>query len=300
MFQRLVRVSRDHRGLETSSFEDRPRIVIVHNHLFKNAGSTIDWALGRNFGAGFVDHRDDKSMKRGPEYLREYLRENTWIEAISSHHLALPLPKLDDMKFLTIMMFRHPIERVTSVYNFERGQVHATTLGAEFAREHTLKEYVLWRMRCDVPPTIRNFHVRRTPPFPAPGRTELTDKDLTAAMAYIKSVEMLGLVERFDESMVLFEETLRQFFPDIDLAYQIQNVGQNGDGSRQDRIEQLQEKIGLDAFKWLENRNALDLTLYNRAIEVFRERLGQLTSLEDRLADFKQRCRRVAQGIVSD
>ena len=35
------------------------RNVILHYHLFKNAGSTLDWSLQRQFGAGFVDHRDD-------------------------------------------------------------------------------------------------------------------------------------------------------------------------------------------------------------------------------------------------
>jgi hypothetical protein len=41
------------------------RLVILHNHLFKNAGTTIDWSLGRELGSAFVDHRDDAGMKQG-------------------------------------------------------------------------------------------------------------------------------------------------------------------------------------------------------------------------------------------
>lgn len=55
-------------------------------HAFKNAGSTIDWALEKNFNKAFIDHRDDKNMKKGAAYLGPYLIENLNISALSSHH----------------------------------------------------------------------------------------------------------------------------------------------------------------------------------------------------------------------
>ena len=41
------------------------RPVILHCHLFKNAGSTLDWSLQRQFGSTFIDHRDGDSMRFG-------------------------------------------------------------------------------------------------------------------------------------------------------------------------------------------------------------------------------------------
>ena len=41
------------------------RPVILHCHLFKNAGSTLDWSLHKQFGSTFVDHRDGDSMRLG-------------------------------------------------------------------------------------------------------------------------------------------------------------------------------------------------------------------------------------------
>jgi hypothetical protein len=258
--------------------------------VFKNAGSTIDWALRRNFNNGFDDHRDDAHMKLGPEYLGPYLRDNPWIRALSTHHLRPPLPVQDDMRLMSIMMFRHPIERVTSVYKFERKQIHAETLGSKFARNHDIREYVLWRMRFDVPPTIRNFHTYRSLALPVNWRKEVNVSDLEKSKSFVDSVEMIGFVERFDESMVLFEEALRLFFPDIDLSYRIQNVGQRREESLAERVQGLQKEIGEDAFQLLMERNRADLELYDYARNLFDKRLAQVADFDAKLNDFKARC----------
>ncbi|RJQ68740.1 MAG: hypothetical protein C4519_22870 [Desulfobacteraceae bacterium] len=266
------------------------RVIIVHNHLFKNAGSSIDWALRNNFGNAFIDHRDNQKMLKGPSYLGPYLLNNPGIIALSTHQLRPPLPVLENTRILTIMMFRHPIERVTSAYNFERKQIGASTLGAKFARAHNLREYVLWRMLFDVPPTIRNFHIYRTLPLPADWRKDIGETQLTHAKSFVDSVEMIGFVERFDDSMVLFEEILRLFLPDVDLSYRIQNVGQRREESLAERIDRLQAEIGGDAFQLLMERNRADLELYEHARNLFAERLAEVPGFEAKRDDFKARC----------
>jgi hypothetical protein len=266
------------------------RLIIIHNHVFKNGGSTIDWALRRNFKSGFVDHHDNRNMQKGAEYLGPYLSGHPQIRAISTHHLRPPLPEIGDARLVTIMMFRHPIERVTSVYNFERLQIHAETLGARYARDHDLREYVQWRMQYTVPPTIRNFHIFRTLPPPVNWKKEVDENKFALAKAYIDSVEMLGFVERFDESMVLFEEELRTFLPDIDLAYVIQNVGQRKMETQEERIERLRNEIGDDTFQRLENSNAKDMELYQYAQNVFEKRCAAVPDLNEKLRIFRDRC----------
>lgn len=265
------------------------RVIVVHSHIFKNAGSTIDWALKRNFGDGFMDHRDDAEMRKGPAYLGPYLAEAPHILALSSHHIKPPLPVVAGARLLAAMMFRHPIERVTSVYNFEKRQIPANTPGARFASTHTLGEYVEWRMRFDVPPTIRNFHVYRSLPLPADWRRSVTADELEHAQDFVRSVPLLGVVARFNESMVLFEEVLRQFYPDIDLSYTPQNVGQPP-RSLEERIDTLRAEIADDVFRLLCERNAMDMRLYETAQRVFEERLAGIAHLDMRVADFERRC----------
>lgn len=266
------------------------RIIVIHNHLFKNAGSTIDWALKKNFGKYFVDHRDDKDMQSGPDYMRDFICENPKLCALSTHHLLLPLPLLDKTKFMTIMMFRHPIERVTSVYNFERKQKHATTLGAKFARSHNLRQYVEWRMRNDIPPTIRNFHTTRCLNGKVNWRKKLNEDDLRAAKEYIESIEMLGLVDRFNESIILFENTLAEQFSEIDLSFKVQNVSQKINEPSKNRIDKLCNEIGGSVFEKLIECNSADLALYEYAQKLVDRRLSNIKNLTNKLEEFKMRC----------
>lgn len=270
------------------------RNIIIHNHLFKNAGSTIDWALKRNFGKDFVDHRDDENMRRGAEYLDPYLADHQTLKALSTHHLILPLPVVENARLMMVIMLRHPIERVQSVYNYERKQKHASTPGAIHARKYNLKEYVEWRMRPDIGETIRNFHTAR-----CLYRHEYTykdgigDKQFARAVETIRSTEMIGLVERFDESIVLFEECLRSFFPEIDLSYRIQNVGTSKNVPREERVDTLRKEIGEATFAKLVENNSWDLKLYEIAFEEFTARVEKTTDFAQKLEDFRERCRKL-------
>lgn len=265
------------------------RNVIVHNHLFKNAGSTIDWILHKNFGNRFVDHRDNTAMIRGKTaYLETFFRENPHVRAFSSHHLALPLPVMDGVSFHLLMMFRHPLERVTSVYNFERAQPQADTLGARFASKHSLRDYVIWRMRPDVPPSIRNYHLTRA--LPNSFRLKpLSPSDMDSAKKFLESIPLLGIVERFDESMVLFEEKLRPIFPAISFAYKPQNVRQNRSETQEQRLDRLRAEIGEEAFDLFVEHNRLDLKLYEYAQVLCKQRLDKIEYLGQKLIAFRGR-----------
>ncbi|WP_024335036.1 sulfotransferase family 2 domain-containing protein [Desulfotignum balticum] len=278
--------------LRLNNNEASQRIIILHNHAFKNAGSTIDWALEKNFNKAFIDHRDDKNMKKGAAYLGPYLIENLNISALSSHHVRLPLPTVQNVKILMIMMFRHPIERVTSVYFFEKKQINAKTLGAKFARTHDLSEYIKWRLRPDVPRAIRNFHLFKLIPLPSNWKKQENSNDLKNAQKVVDDNMMTGFVEKFDESMVLFEEVLRPYFPDIDLSYKIQNVNQRLDDTTEKRIERLENEIGKKGFNSLMEHNRMDLDLYKYAWKQFEKKIQQISDFDAKLDEFKIRCKR--------
>lgn len=275
---------------EGAASENAPgRTIIIHNHIFKNAGSSIDWALGRNFGQNFLDHRDDLNMRKGAEYLGPFLQENGHIVALSSHHLALPLPVVDDTELLHLMMLRHPIERVSSVYHYERKQVTASTPGAIHARKLGLDDYIIWRMKPDVGRTIRNFHTARSLP-PMRARQIISESMEKDALNQLIETPMLGLVEKFDESMVLFEERLRPYHPAIDLSYTRQNVNQDLQHSQDDRIQAMRAVISNSTYQLLLENNASDMRLYDVCQTLLDERMKNTVDFERKLAHFRQRC----------
>jgi len=270
--------------------KDSRRCVVLHNHLFKNAGSTLDWALNKNFGSAFIDHRNDAEMKKGASYLGGYLTENDKVKALSTHHLRLPLPEITDVDVLLLTFFRHPIERVTSVYNFERAQRCNSTPGVIHARKLSLGDYILWRMKPGVGSTIRNFHAKRMLPPRKAGQELISDEEMSSIARTIQNMDMVGTVDRFDESMVLFEEYLKPFYPEIDLSYVAQNVGQDPDENREQRLERLKAEIGEETFNLLLENNQADLAVYSLAQQELEKRISAIDDFQSKLKDFQSRC----------
>ncbi len=260
--------------------------ILLHMHLFKNAGSTFDWALHRTFGEAFVDHRDDQEMRGNPSYLHTYLKERPQVTALSSHWLPMPLspPLLEHCALIAFL--RDPMERALSVYRFERHQT-VSHPGTEQAKRTTFAEYVAWRLQPSTGPVLRNYQVRMlSGVYPGAG----DDEQLSLAEAHLGQFALLGLVDRFDESMVLLEELLRESIPNIDLAYRRQNVSDPSD--RRDFHERrvsIESQLG-SAYDQLEAENRLDSQLYQRAAKAFDERWKALADNTEKLSQFRQRC----------
>lgn len=241
------------------------RTIIVHVHIFKNAGSTFDSILEKNFGADFVDHRDDDAMiKGGAEYLNQLINENKTLKAISSHHIYFDPKKAenDTIKIIPVYFLRDPIERVLSVYKFERKQ-DPITPGAIHAKKYDLNDYVIWRMRPDVGGIIRNANTR----FCAGrGRNIIINEEyLKIAQKNLLLTPCVGFVDRFDESIVLFKNTLSKYYPFMSFKYQRQNINQEVSKTANEKMDEIRELLQEDTWNLLLHENSFDILLDNYA-----------------------------------
>jgi len=261
------------------------RAVLLHAHIFKNAGSTFDWSLQRCLGDGFVDHRDDDAMREGAAYLGPYLLDRPRLRALSSHWITFPLPQIDAIDIRLAIFFRHPLERIRSVYTFERQQQGVNNPGTEHARKLGFVDYVRWRLQPGVGPVIRNFHTRY-----CSGR--YTGKDFEevydSAIATIESTPLLGLVHRYDESMVLFEYHLQNIFPDIDLSWKLQNSSVGDPASSAEKIRTAERDLE-PVMEQVVAANSHDLKLYAEVESRFEQALGCVPDLQLRLQDLRSR-----------
>lgn len=281
MFKRLLR----------KPPQQTPRVVIAHGHIFKNAGSTLDWALKRNFGREFLDHRDDAPMReQGAPYLEKFLDEHPALKAISSHHLCYPLPTSDRLKVIPLYLLRQPIERVLSVYEFERRQ-RGNTPGAINAKKMDIRDYVRWRLAPESGATIRDYHVRYLTGMHRFPRREIHLEIYEQALANVRSGSLLGLVEHLDQSFVEFEQALRhRGVAELDLAYVPQNVNAERPPTSEERVATLRERLGTELFEELEAANAWDLKLHALVdAEMTARRCGN-ADLEAQLHEFSKRC----------
>lgn len=226
---------------------------------------------------------------QGAEYLGPFLLSKPKLIALSSHHLCFPLPKLPNVELSAVYFIRHPIERVISVYEFERRQP-GQTAGAINAKQMDIAEYVRWRLTPKAGATIRNYHVRYLAGLHRAARREVTDKDYQVASANLHSGARIGLVERYDESLVEFENSLKQTFSKLDLAYIPQNVNTSRPALAEDRVGELRSRLGESLFSELEAANSRDLSLYSEANALVEQRCASIPEFDARLHDFRSRC----------
>lgn len=269
-----------------------PRNIILHAHLFKNAGTTFDWSLRRSFNSGFVDHRDDAAMKAGDGYLYQWLRDQPHCVALSSHWMTLPVSQPPDMNLLLCLFLRDPIERAQSVYRFERAQQGVDTPGSIKAKELSFADYVRWQLQPMPGPVMKNFQVRYCSgdylgePIETLGQR---------ARELIAQVPLLGLVHRYDESMVLFEHRLRPLFPQLDLSYRRQNVTRGHALSLQQARAAVIDELGSLASE-LQQANTLDQLLFEQACERFDSLWHSVPDREQRLQELRERSKALADA----
>lgn len=264
------------------------RKILIHAHIFKNAGSTLDFSLKRSFGDRFIDHREDDKMVVGKqEYLEAFLKDHPEVVALSSHSIHFIPKDTPEFEFYTIYMLRHPIERIRSVYDFERKQ-EIDRPGPNKAKELDLARYVEWRMQDDVPATIRNCQTVFLS-GEGPNADDLENKFLIASENIIKS--LIGITHRYNESMVVFEEKLKPLFPDIDLSYRRKNViDQNHEEDLETKLNSLRKRLGnKKLMRVVEEKNAFDLALFNQVKSSLSKKLNSLSNLGSRLENLNDR-----------
>ena len=263
------------RELRPISRGPRRRIpILIHYHIFKNAGSSFEWALEHTFGQGYCSL--DSSSPHGfvsARDLTEFASRHPEIYAISSHQAAPPAPKIRGREVLTSILIRDPIARIRSIYSFERAQ-QAPTPGAIKAKELGFKEYVEWRLKTS-PAMLCNYQVhfcsrQIKTRGGIPGR-----KELEMAIANLDSISVVGTVARYDEWLGLAQRILSRTFPNISLSVTRQNTTTGADLSKAAILEQLIGDLGESTAEYLLQNNQLDMCLHQIADALLTRRLAE-------------------------
>lgn len=262
--------------------------VLIHAHMFKNAGTSFDSSLTASFGNRFVDHRNDTAMRQGASYLEAYLLDNPDLLAISSHWITFPLPAVSETKLDLVLLFRDPIERTRSVYEFERRQQGEDHPGTRNARNMSFRDYVSWRLEANTGPVIKNFHTRF-----CSGDYFGADLDTmySRAQELVRSTPLLGLVHRYHESMVLFEFLLKDRYPTLDLAYTVLNTSRPDEELAPDQRRRDIENELADLLPDLLAANKFDLQLYDLTQSLFQSHLNLVPDLPERIQSLQERCK---------
>jgi hypothetical protein len=242
------------------------RTVILHYHLFKNAGTSLDTAFKDNF----IEDKGEWVTKEFPahkptnnEQVKKWIVENPQAKCFSSHTALFPVPVIENVRVIPVLFIRNPIDRIASAYSFEVKQ-GGDGFGAVLARNTNLSGYIETRLALVNDRQCRNFHAQRLATM---FNTTYGDESKRAKMA-LEALPFVGIVEKFSDSLVELETLLiSEGFDDINLQPVERNVSRNIKKSLDEKMKELHDLIDEEVFLKLLQANELDNYLYSRVVE---------------------------------
>jgi hypothetical protein len=247
--------------------------VIFHYHIFKNAGSSVNFALKQFFGDRYADfegiHAHDILL---PSSVAQFMRANPEVRAVSSHLARPPVP-FDYVK--PIVFLRHPLLRAISVYEFTRRDSSQPFF--DIVSKKSLAQYLEWALAGSPGGVVvRDYQVIHLSDasFCANGilSAKATEADLNQALNVVSDFPAIGIAESFDRGMRLFETLYEPLFPGLRLRVVHENKTSHS-RSISDAEAELPPRI-LEEFKI---QNAYDYRLYAHAHQKF---VSQCMNLE--------------------
>ena len=299
------------------------RNVITHMHFPKTGGTTLSDILDREFGDGhqkisfFRLKKPDGSgnthvpwehvlSRYGvadlePEWdfdearLADLLERNGAMKAVSRHGMIISPSLIEDMmagtesgyrcRILPVFFLRKFLPWHVSLYfQQRRDPEYMVRLSCDpelwVAKTGTLREYTRY---CVGSPDSHRRHK---------SMYNWTTDDADRVLDRIELYQ-IGLMDRYDESLVVMENALRQYFPGLDLSYgSPRNVGgYAGDATTARYAEDLERDIGADLTKDLARMGAWSDGLYNKMDRELDRRVSRIPDFREKMDDFESRCR---------
>ena len=244
-------------------------MIIVHYHIFKNAGSSIDRLLHTAFGSGWTSFEGPTptSLLR-PHDLATFIRDRPEIVAVSSHLLRPPAPS--GVHVLPIVLIRHPLDRAFSVYSYLRRHPDGVSTGT-MAQQMSFSQFVLWCLDNKIlgGMVIANYQVVHLSPASFRHRhiyqAVATQNDLQHAVNYLSDTACFGTVYQFDTTI----DRLRRTAAAFDLQIPAVTVAENATPGRpedlDERLHLARRLLGPGLHQRYMDENELDYRLYEWA-----------------------------------
>jgi hypothetical protein len=264
--------------------------VLCHYHIFKNAGSSLDEALRKHFGKRWspFEGRHANDILDFND-LRSFLNDHPDVKAVSSHLCKPPTPS---STVLPVVFLRSPLARARSVYEFTRKDLLQPFREAAAS---SFSDYLKWALSGEPGGhVIRDYQVVHlsSASFHKPSilHAKATESNYEEAIQLLEQWPVIGIVEKYAQSIKLIEKVYRPYIPKLRLIYEHENVSNLGKigqiGKWFEKVNQrycpklnlahqqenvmtancktakLREEIGEELYQEFLNQNQLDYRLY--------------------------------------
>ncbi len=243
--------------------------VVVHYHIFKNAGTSVDAMLQKSFGGRWSPFEGAYANDvQSSAALGNFLQARPDIEAVSTHLGRPPLPWPE---CLPVVFLRHPILRAWSVYEFTRQD--ASQPYSKVAQRQSFAGYIRWALDGGGNGVvIRNYQVvhlsnasfRMTDLY----QTKANSDDLRQSCDLLAQWGMAGIVERFATSCTLFQAAYGKLVPALNFEPFWLNRSSAISNTGEQQLTAIRAEIGEGLYNELVEHNELDMQLYQFACKL--------------------------------
>jgi len=277
-------------------------LIFFNAHIGRTAGLTLTYILRRNFG--------DEFLKLGSKDLSKYLGkqrispvtlmltpdEINYIidqcdkipKCMSSHYLPIPTglealrQRFNNVKMITFL--RDPIARVIS---------HYFAFRKKRLLEVELPKHVKYDYRYDMNNFFRNdkyvsskYGIHNSTEN---HQTYFIDNSINIRKAISRlrnDFWFVGIVERFDEGLLILKDQFNKLGKNFDIMYMRQQIAPRTE-------EEINQLVTSEIRDKIKDTNKLDLQLYQEAKQIFEERKKSYSGdFESDLREYRKRLRK--------
>lgn len=240
--------------------------TIIYLHIPKAGGSTMESLLWRLYGETNIYRlssrrperkHDIDALKEMPNTKKRSIKVLTGIMDFGLHAV---LPQ--STTYITIL--RHPVDRVVSHYSFVLNTPEHFLHEEVVSQKMGLKEYIEWCPLDEMDNAqTRLISGKDTDVVESSNFTLCTTYDLEHAKSNLRDYfSVVGLLERFDESLIFMKHEFDWAYP----FYRRANVNKK---------KVWDENLSPELIAFIKERNSFDMSLYKYASEIFGESLRQ-------------------------
>ncbi len=263
------------------------RPVLLHYHILKNGGSSIIEILRRSYWGTFSEYDlADRDAEITPADLIAFLERNPRVNAFSSHQIFYPLPQAPGFLFFDICFLRDPIDRIRSIYDYFRGRPIEGDPIRQLANDLGLGDFVR-KLVEEMPWTINDVQVNLLANGLVHDQPRGTG-DLEIATRRMLDTSFLGVVDRYNESLVAGQHGLSALFPGLNCVQAPVNDSAAPGLTFDQRQEQFKKACDGAVYAELLRQNAMDFELLRRARDEVRRRFELVPDGEERMRGLKQ------------
>jgi hypothetical protein len=244
------------------------RPLLVHYHIYKNAGSSVEHNLLESFREKWAIYEGTpESFSLSSHDIAAFAKANPGICAISSHKAR---PFQAPRRFFPILFLRHPIDRARSIYHFTKRD--PVQFDHVLARDNSFADYVNWWLDRPSSP-LRNYQVIHLSQVSLrladASKAVASPKDLQEACNLLSSLHFFGVVRRYQDSCIGFHACYGRMFPGLRMRFVRENASTDELPSETGALNVARDELGEATHARLVEANRLDLALYERALHLF-------------------------------